>query len=224
MNRYSFDYNRLIYICEFLLKTYPWIKVCHPLHKSEDYQVREIILTTTGGTDYYFEVKSVFDSFDSSRLSVSGNTRWDYYGVPSSAITISNIDSVDWNYTTTLPNNARVWMLNAHDSKVADSSKSKWGKISKDTECGLIYLFKDGIEIFTHKDLMAAFRGYAWYPSNSRTELNTPEEAARKKVYGKELKVLIDLSKGKFIPSNPPAELFEKNTERNNKFKLHIEK
>lgn len=128
--------------------------------------------------------------------------------VPPSSMTISNLEEWTttmthdeiWNDTTPVPDNIKdcpVYILNAttkygtiKKGKIESKGRKIWGKNGK---C-LAYNMQDGIIFFNQKSIKEAFRGYCWYLTTHTTDI---KYGSKEKVW--ELKMIFDLSKGKYI-------------------------
>ena len=95
-----------------------------------------------------------------------------------------------------------IYFINATDA-YGNYEKGKYRKLI-DNHASLTFLGPDCILFYTWKMLADAFVGYADYFVRHRTEYGHDY-----KRYW-ETKAVLDLTKGLYIPCNPPIELFEK--------------
>lgn len=95
-----------------------------------------------------------------------------------------------------------IYFINATDA-YGDYSKGKYQKLI-DNNASLTFLAPDCIIFYTEKMLEKAFLGYADYYVRHKTEYG----GNNKRLW--ETKAILDLSKGLYIPCDPPIELFEK--------------
>lgn len=95
-----------------------------------------------------------------------------------------------------------IYFVNATDA-YGDYDRGKYKRIMDAHAC-LSFLAPDGIILFNQKDLKDAFIGYADYYVKHTTAFHQKG----KRLW--ETKAILDLSKGKYLPCNPPIELFEK--------------
>ena len=128
--------------------------------------------------------------------------------VPPSSMTISNLDEWTttmthdeiWKDTTPVPDNIKdcpVYILNAttkygtiKNGKIESKGRKIWGR---DERC-LAYNMEDGIIFFNQRAIKEAFKGYCWYLTAHTTDI---KDENKKKVW--ELKMIFDLSKGKYV-------------------------
>lgn len=96
-----------------------------------------------------------------------------------------------------------IYILNAED-KYHRVHNGKFYKMVDNHAC-LCYVAPDGMIFFNPTKLKEAVLGYAWFQVKSHTE-----EFGEKRIPAWELKVVLDLDKGKYYPANLPKELFNK--------------
>ena len=95
----------------------------------------------------------------------------------------------------------RTWMLNAVESDGV--TEGKWHRVKRGGVC-LQYVFKDGWVMFSPEALGRAYLGEAWYRTSARQEF----EKGKRAQVSDQLKAVINLEEGDFIPCEPPEELF----------------
>lgn len=95
-----------------------------------------------------------------------------------------------------------IYFINATDYN-GDYSNGKYQKLIDNNAC-LTFLAPDCVILFTCKMLERAFCGYADYYVRHTTDFGYKG----KRLW--ETKAILDISKGLYIPCNPPIELFEK--------------
>ena len=75
-----------------------------------------------------------------------------------------------------------------------------------DEKAYLVYLAQDGLLIYTPKQLREALMGYVYYKNASHGTSLTPYHNRLNPHW--ELKAIINLNKGKFIPCEVPKDIF----------------
>ena len=159
------------------------------------------------------------ESYGIDDIMFSAGTENNYIGVPCENKTLKGgwqfKYSGDWNpyFTASIYNKLTfvgeppsagtpIYFINATDAK-GDFKKGKYQKLI-DNHASLTFFGPDGIIFYTWKMLKDAFCGYADYYVRHTTEFG----GNNKRLWEK--KAVIDLSKGLYIPCEPPIELFEK--------------
>ena len=95
-----------------------------------------------------------------------------------------------------------IYFINATDA-YGDFANGKYQKLI-DNKAALTFLGPDCVILFTCKMLERAFCGYADYYVRHTTEFG----GKNKRLW--ETKAVLDISKGLYIPCNPPIDIFEK--------------
>lgn len=156
----------------------------------EDYKISDAWIVSTSTTEYPLETKSILGGWEFKE-----DGEWRTYFTRD----IYNKLEFETDTTTGIP----VYFVNA-ETEYRKEEGSKWDKLIKNKNSCLSFLAKDGIILFSHKSLVEAFVGYAYYFTPHTTEFGK----SKKRV--KEKKTIIDLSKGLFIKCDTPIKLLEK--------------
>lgn len=157
--------------------------------EEEDYEVADIdmsaaTISNPSGYKYYpLEVKRIMGCYN---FKEEGEWRsfftQDYY---------KRLQFEDAEITSGAP----IWIINAED-KTGGKARAKFYKLIENNAC-LAFLAADGIILFSPRSLKEALVGYAYWFGTHTTEF---KDKGRRK----EKKAVLDLSKGLFIPCNPP--------------------
>lgn len=159
------------------------------------------------------------ETFGIDDVMFSAGTEDNYIGVPCENKTLKGgwkfkYDG-DWNNYFTIdiynkldfkndapPAGTPIYFINATNA-YGDFSKGKYHKLIEN-HASLTFLGPDSIIFYTWKMLESAFLGYADYYVRHTTEY----KGNNKRLW--ETKSVLDLSKGLYIPCQPPIDLFEK--------------
>lgn len=228
-NKYR-DYDRIKFVANAVQEKWPEIFVRYEIPEEEDYDHGDCTILTTSGTEYKIEVKTV--SFEDSSVNPENNNcinaaKWktnsQYILAPMSGETWSGITK-EWvqeanttisgihgtnTYSYIEESTDKYYFINAA-SQWADATDTKGYKLINDKRGCLAFLGRDGILIFSHRTLSEAHRvsGCMW-----RYQSHFKEDGEEMKAKGKsekswELKALINLKYGTFIPCEVPKSLF----------------
>ena len=180
MGRMKNDYDANTWVSTFLNEHFDWV-INSTAAVNENYWINDIDLsasTKSGELKYYpIEMKVIKGGY-----LFHGNT-WFIDGIRKKSILPDDVDA-----------NIRLYILN----------KEKYEKLVEH-HAVLIYLFPDGILMFSPKTLKKAFVCFGEYLNKSHTE-----EFGEKYNPHYETKAFLDLDKGCFIECDPPKNLFEK--------------
>ena len=176
------DYEANRYIASVLVIIYPWItNATAPCE--EDYSVGDVVfsaMTDEGLVEHQLESKRIMGLY---QLKYSG--QWNTY------FTADIYDKLKFQ---TLPpeEGTPIYFVN----------ESKWNRLLDAHAC-LCFLAPDGMILFSHKELKEAFLCYADYYVSRTTQFGDKKKSWEKKA-------VLNLSKGAYVPLNPPLELFKK--------------
>lgn len=173
------DNDKIVWGGEFARKQYHLAETGHT--STEDHGTGDWwFRLTPNGRKWYVEQKTVRCCFlTADKLYPSRNRSWD-------------LDSMEFVPT------GRTWMLNYTN---ADGSPGKFQTM--DGVC-LQYIFKDGVLMFSPEELGEAYLGTAFYTCSQRQEF---ERSRRRRT--PQLKAMINLEKGVWVPCTPPDWVFE---------------
>ena len=184
------DYQTNTWVASAITEHVPVI-IAALARKEEDFDVADIdmsaaTISNPEGYKYYpLEVKRIMGGYN---FKEDGDWRdifaSSYYSRPS--VEDSGITS-----------GAPIWIINAED-KTGGKDNAKFHKLVENKVC-LAFVAGDGIVLFSPKSLRKALVGYAYWFGTHTTQFK--DKQARK-----ERKAVLDLSKGLFIPCNPPKE------------------
>lgn len=183
------DYNRNRYVAEQLVKAFPGRIIAASATTDENYDVDDIWFTSATVFDILVPHKLENKTIKKYCMKENGEFReWfrrDIY---------AKFENTD------IQSGTPVYFINATD-KYGNYDNGKWKKVVDAGAC-LSFLAADGILLFSPHTLKEAFMGYADYPVSHTSEFGRHWD---RKVLEK--KAVIDLTKGTFIPCNPPREL-----------------
>lgn len=185
------DYDRLKYVSGKLREIYPQIQDIY-FSENEDFGIDLSISATThtGCT----EVKSLSHKFGAitgdyfTYSATTDPTKWRWC---KTGRTQEDIEEDETPYPIELKDK-RVVILNATD-KWGNTNNGKLGKLLR-TNAGLIYLAQDGILSFSPRQLKDAIITYGYLKCRHTKEIPNSRECHW------ELKVLLDIDRGKYIP------------------------
>lgn len=183
--------ERTEYVCQMLVEnsgTTGIIKYTAP--EEEDYKISDAWIISTSTTEYPLETKSILGGWGFKE-----DGEWRTYFTKD----IYN----KLHFETDIATGTPVYFVNA-ETEYRQEEGSKWDKLMKDNKSCLSFLAKDGIVLFSHKSMVDAFIGYAYYLTSHTTEIGNKGKRTREK------KAVLDMTKGLFIPCDTPDKLLIK--------------
>lgn len=112
------------------------------------------------------------------------------------------LDTIAAKYTKEDKTHLRYFPLNVTTNKMKVDG-SKWWKIVNHTNSNLMVIFGDGVLLFSHKQLMDAAAFYGWMKTQATKEFWNKKETWQ-------LKIFLDVRKGKFYSMEVPEGVFYK--------------
>lgn len=192
------DFKTNNFVAETLVEIYPWM-IAASASSEENYDIDDVVFTARTPSDLIKEGKMEVKTIKKCLKSGKNWNKW--YDLSNDKGIMSKIYCLPPCATTA----DTCYILNAEDY-YGNLCNSKWSKMIKE-EAYLTYLAKDGLLIFTPEQLKEAFLGVAYYLNASHgTNLN-PYHDKFSPHY--ELKALINLNKGKWIPWDVPPEIID---------------
>lgn len=179
---YKVDCEANKYVASALVSVYSWI-INATASCEEDYSVGDVVFSAV--TD------GVLTSYDLENKRIMGGWQLKYSGQWNTYFTADIYDKLKFQ---TLPpeEGTPIYFIN----------DSKWNRLLDAHAC-LCFLAPDGILLFSHKELKEAFLCYADYYVKHTTQFGN-------RTMSWEKKAVLNLSKGAYVPLNPPMELFYK--------------
>ena len=189
MNKVDYPTNK--WVADYFEANYDWVTSA-TASEIEDYSVKDVSITTDDDREYPVEVKRINGGY---KMKEDGEFR-DYF-------TRELYEKLRFESGTTSGtpvSGTPVYFVNAED-KFGNMENGKWKKLLNAKAC-LVFIAPDGMLLFSPKTLKEAFVGYADYLVKHTTEFG------KKGSRHWEKKAVLNLEKGRYIPCNPPAELF----------------
>ena len=180
------------YVASVIVDTFPEI-IAASATTEENYKIDDI----------WFTANTLFDEYRAYQMenkTLKGGFRFKEDGEFRDYFTRDIYQKLRF-YTDTT-SGTPVYFINAED-KYGNMDNGKWQKLLNAHAC-LSFLAPDGIIIYGPGTLQQAFVGYADYLVSHTSEFGKKGERHW------ELKAVIDLSKGEYIPCTPPEEFFRK--------------
>ena len=177
------------YIAQVLVNTYPGRILAASAVTEENYGVDDIWFTASTSSVYPMECKRIKGGYG---FMEDGEFR-DYF---------SRDIYKKLRFETDITSGTPVYFVNAED-RYGNEDNGKWARLMVSGAC-LSFLAADGMVIYNPEELREALVGFADYLVSHTSEFGKKGERHW------ERKAVVDLSKGTFIPCNPPDEILKK--------------
>lgn len=179
------------YVASALPLVYDWITAANA-DCNEDYSVGDVVFSAI--TE---DMETVAYQLENKRI--MGGWQLKYEGEWNPYFTCDIYSKL--RFETDMASGTPIYFVNATDA-YGNPENGKWNKLLKEHAC-LCYFAPDGLLLFSPKTLKEAFICYADYYVKHTTQF-------KNKRMRWERKAVLDLTKGSYVPLNPPIELFEK--------------